>query len=89
MEDANAITHIKQPRYKTNPEDTLDFIDKFFANHSEAEIKGAMAFTVGKYWDRLGKKDCPIAEMKKAHDYTGRYIKHLETLTPEQLKLIY
>ena len=46
---------MKQPRY--TDDDGSDWIDKCAANLTPTEFRGAMKFTIGKYMERLGKKD--------------------------------
>jgi hypothetical protein len=39
-------------------------------------FRGAMQFTVTKYFKRLGKKDPIIQELTKARDYLDRWIEY-------------
>lgn len=50
-----------------------DYLQRFFENSTPEEVKGAMVFTMGKYIDRLGKKDAPEKELAKIIDYATRY----------------
>ena len=68
------MNHKKQERYLT--EDGSDWIDKFFASASKAEVRGAMAFTIGKYLSRLGKKDTVLNEVEKVADYSNRWLEY-------------
>lgn len=60
------------PHYTANA-DGKDFLQRFFENSTPEEVKGAMVFTIGKYIDRLGKKDAPEKELAKIIDYATRY----------------
>lgn len=50
-----------------------DFIDESFKKMSQEEFCGAMKFIIGKYMDRIGKKDDPIQELYKIADYANRW----------------
>lgn len=60
------------PHY-TKDADGKDFLQRFFENSTPEEVKGAMVFTIGKYIERLGKKDAPEKELGKVIDYATRY----------------
>ena len=66
----------KQERYLTA--DGTDWIDKFAATASDAEFRGAMMFTIGKYMSRMGKKDTYLAEVTKIADYANRWFRKEE-----------
>lgn len=57
-----------------------DFLDRFFATNSPEAVRGAMSFVMGKYADRLGKKDGESIpkELGKIIDYAERYRAWLE-----------
>lgn len=54
-----------------------DYIDRTFRTKTPDEIRGAMCFNIGKYNDRLGKKDSEIEELTKIINYATRYKTHL------------
>ena len=54
-----------------------DFLDRTLRTGTKEEILGAMRFTIGKYIDRLGKKDDVVDELTKMINYSTRYRKHL------------
>lgn len=60
------------PHYTENA-DGKDYLQRFFENSTPEEVKGAMVFTIGKYIERLGKKDAPEKELAKVIDYATRY----------------
>lgn len=70
--------HTKQERYK-HP-DGEDYLDKFFASKTQEEVRGAMSFTIGKYMDRLGKKDDILKEVTKIADYSNRWMEYEKSL---------
>lgn len=57
----------------TENADGKDFLQRFFENSTSEEVKGAMVFTMGKYIERLGKKDAVEKELGKIIDYAARY----------------
>lgn len=63
---------IISPHYTTDSTGK-DYLQRFFENSTPEEVKGAMVFTMGKYIDRLGKKDAPEKELAKIIDYATRY----------------
>lgn len=63
---------IISPHY-TKDADRKDFLQRFFENSTPEEVKGAMVFTMGKYIERLGKKDAVEKELAKVIDYATRY----------------
>jgi transaldolase len=68
------MTHLpKQERYKHHPTDTKDFIDRAYDMYPWEQFVGAMRWSIDKYFDRLGKKDHPIAEAVKIMDYAQRF----------------
>ena len=64
---------MKQPRFLKKDGKT-DWIDDYAAESSVERFNGAMAFTIGKYLRRLGKKDPEEMELYKIEDYTKRWI---------------
>lgn len=63
---------IISPHYTANA-DGKDYLQRFFENSTPEEVKGAMVFTMGKYIERLGKKDAVEKELAKVIDYATRY----------------
>lgn len=72
------MKHPKQERYKDK--NGNDFIDRWTANHTPEEVRGAMSFLIGKYDDRLGKKDSILKEVTKIADYSERWRQYEESL---------
>ena len=60
----------KQEKYKG---DKGDFIDEYFEESTTEEFRGAMEFTIQKYWKRMGKKDDILLELYKIADYSMRF----------------
>lgn len=60
------------PHYTTDSTGK-DFLQRFFETKSPEAVHGAMTFLMGKYIDRLGKKDAPEKELAKIIDYATRY----------------
>lgn len=54
-----------------------DFLARAFRTYTPEELRGAMKFIIGKYPDRLGKKDDEVKELTKIIDYATRYKNHL------------
>lgn len=50
-----------------------DFIDDFYEENSAEKFRGAMEFTIQKYWKRMGKKDDVLLELYKIADYSMRF----------------
>lgn len=69
----------KQDRYQDAQGD--DWIDEFARTSTPEEFRGAMAFSIGKYVRRMGKKDERIREIKKIADYANRWADYEERLT--------
>lgn len=68
----------KQARYQdANGE---DWIDEFARTSTVDEFRGAMAFNIGKYVRRMGRKDERIKEIKKIADYANRWAEYEERL---------
>ena len=67
----NASNMPKQERFKN--EDGTDWIDDFEKENTLEEFRGAMKFTIGKYYKRLGKKDSYAKEVRKIADYANRW----------------
>ena len=65
----------KKKEYYTNA-DNKDWVDQFAETRSIIEFRGAMIFTIGKYFVRLGKKDDIIQELGKVKDYVCRWIEY-------------
>ena len=78
---AAAPSHPKQERYKHSDGD--DYLDKFFARKTPEEVRGAMSFIIGKYDDRLGKKDDILSEVTKMADYSNRWMEYERKLLEE------
>jgi hypothetical protein len=62
----------KQERYKQDGAEE-DFIDITYRQISWERFVGAMQWTIGKYFDRFGKKDDIVAEAYKIKDYSNRF----------------
>ena len=63
---------MKQKRYLAK-DGERDWIDKC-ANYLPTEaFNGAMFFNIGKYYQRLGKKDLEEQELEKIEDYRQRW----------------
>lgn len=60
------------PHYTENA-DGKDYLQRFFESETPEAVRGAMVFTIGKYIERLGKKDAPEKELAKVIDYCTRY----------------
>ena len=61
----------KKERYKDD--DGADWIDECAKSLTHEEFRGAMKFTIGKYINRLGKKDGIEKEVRKIADYSDRW----------------
>lgn len=81
--DGSALAHFEEdmihetdapisPHYTTDA-DGKDYLQRFFENETPESVRGAMVFTIGKYIERLGKKDAPEKELAKVIDYCTRY----------------
>jgi hypothetical protein len=70
----NTLKFPKQERYKQP--NGLDWIDKCADSFTEEEFRGAMKFTIGKYLERLGKKDNITLEVTKVADYATRWLEY-------------
>lgn len=73
LQEANLETFSKISPHYTADSTGKDYLQRFFENSAPEEVKGAMVFTIGKYIDRLGKKDAPEKELAKIIDYATRY----------------
>lgn len=78
------MDHQKQDRYLTG--DGTDWIDKFAGTSSKEQFRGAMAFTIGKYMSRMGKKDTTLIEVTKIADYANRWLKYEQRLCGVEIK---
>lgn len=66
------------PHYTENT-DGKDYLQRFFESETPEAVRGAMVFTIGKYIERLGKKDAAEKELAKVIDYATRYREYLLT----------
>ena len=64
---------MKQKRYLAK-DGERDWIDKCADKLMLDEFIGAMFFTIGKYYQRMGKKDPEVQELGKIEDYKKRWI---------------
>lgn len=62
----------KQERYLQKDGKT-DWIDECAGGMSTEQFRGAMMFTIGKYFQRMGKKDPIEMEQAKIADYAKRW----------------
>ena len=67
---------MKQQRY-LDKDGKRDWIDKCADEMTLVEFNAAMFFTIGKYYQRLGKKDPVEQELAKAEDYHLRWVDKL------------
>lgn len=78
----------KQNRYKDDPDAEMDYIDKTYRDYPFFQWIAAMRWTIGKYFDRFGKKDDIVAESFKIADYAVRFhLKVKEHVETEKRKL--
>ena len=70
---------MKQERY-LDKDGRRDWIDDCWDILSIEQFEGAMFFTIGKYYKRLGKKDPLESEQYKINDYRQRWIEKLGQL---------
>lgn len=66
---------INPSHYKHNGIETIDYMK---AVSTEEEFKGHLRLTAIKYISRLGKKDCPKQEIKKAIWYLNKLLEQYE-----------
>lgn len=66
---------INPSHYKHNGIETIDYMK---AVSTEEEFKGHLRLTAIKYISRLGKKDCPKQEIKKAIWYLNKLLEEYE-----------
>lgn len=71
---------INPPHYKHNGIETIDYMK---AVSTEEEFKGHLRLTAIKYISRLGKKDCPKQEIKKAIWYLSKLLEEYEAESNE------
>jgi hypothetical protein len=62
----------KQDRYKVEGTDE-DYVDITYRQMPWERFIGAMQWTIGKYFDRFGRKDDIVAEAYKIKDYANRF----------------
>jgi len=77
----------KQNRYKNDPSDEEDYIDKTYRTMPWQEFVGAIKWTIGKYFDRFGKKDDILKEAIKIEDYAIRFRQKVELEVAKQKKI--
>ena len=77
----------KQDRYKSDPTDAEDYIDKTYKSMPWQEFVGAIKWTIGKYFDRFGKKDDILKEAIKIEDYAIRFRQKVELEIAKQNKI--
>ena len=66
---------INPSHYKHNGIETIDYMKAVSTNE---EFKGHLRLTAIKYISRLGKKDCPKQEIKKAIWYLNKLLEEYE-----------
>lgn len=71
---------INPSHYKHNGIETIDYMK---AVSTEEEFKGHLRLTAIKYISRLGKKDCPKQEIKKAVWYLNKLLEEYEAESDE------
>lgn len=71
---------INPSHYKHNGIETIDYMR---AVSTEEEFKGHLRLTAIKYISRLGKKDCPKQEIKKAIWYLNKLLEEYEAESNE------
>lgn len=71
---------INPSHYKHNGIETIDYMK---AVSTEDEFKGHLRLTAIKYISRLGKKDCPKQEIKKAIWYLNKLLEEYEAESNE------
>lgn len=71
---------INPSHYKHNGIETIDYMK---AVSTEEEFKGHLRLTAIKYISRLGKKDCPKQEIKKAIWYLNKLLEQYEAKNNE------
>lgn len=71
---------INPSHYKHNGIETIDYMK---AVSTEEEFKGHLRLTAIKYISRLGKKDCPKQEIKKAIWYLNKLLEQYEAESNE------
>lgn len=69
----------KQERYLI--EEGKDYIDQCAETMTVEEFRGAMKFNIGKYGQRLGKKDDILKEVTKIADYANRWLLYEQDLS--------
>jgi len=73
--DDQSVDAINPSHYKHNGIETIDYMK---AVSTEEEFKGHLRLTAIKYISRLGKKDCPKQEIKKAIWYLNKLLEEYE-----------
>jgi len=68
----------KQDRYKNDPSDEMDYIDRSYIMQGMDGFRHAMRWTIDKYFDRFGKKDDPVSEARKIADYSIRFYEQVK-----------
>ena len=71
---------INPSHYKHNGIETIDYMKAVSTND---EFKGHLRLTAIKYISRLGKKDCPKQEIKKAIWYLNKLLEEYEAESNE------
>ena len=78
--DDQSADAINPSHYKYNGIETIDYMK---AVSTEEEFKGHLRLTAIKYISRLGKKDCPKQEIKKAIWYLNKLLEEYEAESNE------
>lgn len=61
-----------------NEQTVEDYITRTERTYPPEQMWGVYKWTIGKYLDRLGKKDDPIRELRKVIDYSNRFIDYIK-----------
>ena len=73
----------KQERYLDN-DGELDYLDRTMKTMTPDQFRGAMMWTIGKYIDRIEKKDDIEHEVYKIADYAQRWHEYEARLANEK-----
>lgn len=70
------VSTVWKPKQDRYTKDGKDWIDKCAETFTVDEFRGAMKFTIGKYLERVGKKDAIELEVYKMADYCDRWLQY-------------
>jgi hypothetical protein len=79
MDQKDRVTHYQSP-------DGCDYIDKTYATYEFREFVASIKWTIGKYFERFGKKDDIVKEAEKIRNYANRFYDKvlIEARKPQQ-----